>query len=132
VTASIELVLPWPPTVNTYWRAHAGRLILSAAGRRYRVAVAEQVLVARAAKRITDPVRVTIEASRPDRRRRDLDNVLKAVLDGLAHAGVYRDDEQVHDLRIFWAQGAAGMCRVRIEEIKKQEVSVGDQPRASD
>jgi crossover junction endodeoxyribonuclease RusA len=30
-----------------------------------------------------------------DRRRRDLDNVQKALLDALEHGGVYRDDAQI-------------------------------------
>jgi crossover junction endodeoxyribonuclease RusA len=114
----IQITLPWPPTVNTYWRVFNGRSILSEAGRRYRVAVAEQVLIQRAAKHITQPMRVEIEAFRPDKRRRDLDNLLKAILDGLAHAGVYGDDEQIHDLRIFWAPEIGGMVKVRIEVIE--------------
>jgi len=36
----------------------------------------------------------------PDRRRRDLDNVLKSLLDSLEHAGVYTDDSQIRKLSI--------------------------------
>jgi crossover junction endodeoxyribonuclease RusA len=43
---------------------------------------------------------LVIQAWLPDRRRRDLDNLLKAVQDALAHAGVYDDDSQIVDLRI--------------------------------
>lgn len=46
------------------------------------------------------PVKVTIHAWPPDRRRRDLDNILKATLDALEHAKIYENDSQVHDLRI--------------------------------
>ena len=49
----IEITLPWPPTVNTYWRNFNGRTIISAKGREYRKAVADQVLIQRAAKHIT-------------------------------------------------------------------------------
>ena len=114
----IEVTLPWPPTVNTYWRNFNGRSILSERGRLYRKAVADQVLIQRAAKHFDKPLRVEVEAFRPDRRRRDLDNLLKAVLDGLAHAGVYGDDEQIQDLRIYWAPMIAGMVKVRIEVIE--------------
>ena len=82
----IEVTLPWPPSVNSYWRSFNGRAILSEKGRQYREAVADQVLIQRAAKHFEKPLRVEIEAFRPDRRRRDLDNLLKAVLDGLAQA----------------------------------------------
>lgn len=114
----IKVTLPWPPTVNTYWRVFNGRSILSEKGREYRKAVADQVLIQRAAKHFEKPLRVEIEAFRPDRRRRDLDNLLKAVLDGLAHAGVYGDDEQIQDLRIYWAPVIGGMVKVRIEVIE--------------
>lgn len=36
----------------------------------------------------------------PDRRRRDLDNCLKSLLDALQHGGAYYDDSQIVDLSI--------------------------------
>lgn len=46
-------------------------------------------------------LKVVLIANPPDRRRRDLDNVLKALLDSLQHAGIYRDDAQIDDLHII-------------------------------
>jgi crossover junction endodeoxyribonuclease RusA len=63
-------------------------------------------------------LKVEIEAWRPDKRKRDLDNLLKAVLDSLAHAGVFEDDSQIVDLRIYWGPLIGGMLKVKIEEIK--------------
>jgi crossover junction endodeoxyribonuclease RusA len=111
----IELTLPWPPTVNTYWRNFNGRTIISAKGREYRKAVADQVLIQRGAKHLDYALQVTIEAFRPDRRRRDLDNLLKAILDSLTHAGVMEDDCLIVDLRIYWADDVGGMVKVTIE-----------------
>ena len=91
----IEITLPWPPTVNTYWRTFNGRVLISAKGREYRKAVADQVLIQRAAKHIDYAMKVTIAAYRPDRRRRDLDN-----------------------LRIYWADEIGGMVKVTIEGIE--------------
>jgi crossover junction endodeoxyribonuclease RusA len=51
-------------------------------------------------------------------RRRDLDNLLKAPLDALTHAGVYVDDHLIVDLRIFWADGKGGRIKVKVEEIE--------------
>jgi crossover junction endodeoxyribonuclease RusA len=70
------------------------------------------------ARHFKGPLRVVIEAWRPDKRRRDLDNLLKATLDGLAHAGVYEDDSQIVDLRIYWATELGGMLKIKIEEIE--------------
>ena len=43
---------------------------------------------------------VTILAKMPDRRRRDLDNILKALFDAMTHAGVWLDDEQIDEIII--------------------------------
>ncbi len=114
----IELTLPWPPTVNTYWRNFNGRTIISAKGREYRKAVADQVLIQRAAKHIDYAVKVENKAIRPDRRRRDLDNLLKALLDSMTYAGVMQDDALIEDLRVYWADEVGGMVKVTIEGIE--------------
>jgi len=114
----IEFTLPWPPSVNTYWRNFDGRMIISARGREYRETVGDQMTLQKMVKRYTGSLRVEIEAWRPDKRRRDLDNLLKATLDGLAHAGVYEDDSQIVDLRIYWAKDIGGMLKIKIEEIE--------------
>lgn len=45
-------------------------------------------------------LQVWVEAHVPDRRRRDMDNIKKPLLDALTHAGVWHDDCQVDDLRV--------------------------------
>jgi len=114
---TITLTLPWPPSVNKYWRTFQGRMIISAEGRSYRKAVADQVLIQRGAKHFACKLRVNIEAYRPDNRRRDLDNLLKAVLDGCTHAGVWEDDSNIVDLRIYWAELIGGMLKVKVSEV---------------
>lgn len=39
IAESHVLTLPWPPSVNRYWRAVNGRNILSAEGRAYRASL---------------------------------------------------------------------------------------------
>lgn len=56
----------------------------------------------------------------PDRRKRDIDNVNKALLDALEHAGVYANDNQIKHLDsrvLFPVKG--GMVKVRIEVINE-------------
>jgi len=53
----------------------------------------------------------------PDRRKRDIDNTLKALLDALTHAGVWLDDSQVVDLRIRKSPTLGGFVSVIIEEL---------------
>ena len=117
IGGGITLILPWPPSVNRYWRTFQGRMIISAEGRSYRKAVADQVLIQRGAKHYAGKLSVNIEAFRPDKRRRDLDNLLKATLDGCTHAGVWEDDSNVVDLRIYWANTIGGMIKVHVREL---------------
>lgn len=114
----IQITVPWPPSVNRYWRQFRGRMIISAEGRKYREAIIQQIFVEGLVKHLTGSLKVTIEAFRPDERKRDLDNLLKSTLDGLAHAGLYEDDSQIRDLRIYWAAEKGGKLNITIEEIK--------------
>jgi crossover junction endodeoxyribonuclease RusA len=109
--------LPWPPSMNTYWRTFKGRMIISAKGRAYREAVIEQIKQQGGAYGYKGKLAVEIEAYRPDKRRRDLDNLLKAALDGCTHAGVWEDDSNIVDLRIYWADTIGGMIKVHVREL---------------
>lgn len=120
----IRIQLPYPPSVNSYWR-HLGRgkHLISAEGRNYKRRVAELVLVERACRSIQrDPMRgrlvMEVVAYPPDSRRRDIDNLLKATLDALGDAGVYVDDSQIRELLIKWGdKRAGGALDVAISEI---------------
>jgi crossover junction endodeoxyribonuclease RusA len=93
------LHLPWPPSMNRYWRSAAGRVLLSRDGRDYRAIVAE-IVNRRDLPTLTGRLTVQIHARMPDHRRRDLDNLLKATLDALQHGGLYEDDAQIDELTI--------------------------------
>ena len=114
----IQFTLPFPPSVNTYWRMFQNRMIISAKGRDYRKAV--ELLVAKEVVIIRHkPFRVEIEAFRPDRRKRDLDNLLKAPLDAMTHCRVWDDDSQIQELSIKWGEGIKGMLKIKITELDK-------------
>ena len=100
MTERIEFVLPYPPTVNTYWRRHGNTYFISEAGKRYRRDVALIVRQQWLKLNLSGRLAIKIIAEPPDKRRRDLDNILKAPLDALTHAGVWQDDGQIVDLRI--------------------------------
>lgn len=95
----IELTLPYPPSANSYWRSPntgklAGRHLLSEKGRAYREAV-KVLCWQRGVKRMLGRLSVVLVVCPPDRRRRDLDNVLKASLDSLTAGGAWDDDSQI-------------------------------------
>lgn len=109
----IALTLPWPPSVNRIWRQWKGRTLLSRDGRQYRQDVALVVMQARAQGFGRRDVKVTAVAYLPDKRRRDLDNLAKAVCDGLQAARVFEDDAQI--IESHWRKGPVDRARPRIE-----------------
>lgn len=98
--AVVTIRTPWPPSVNHYWSSSGSKRYLSTAARSYRDAVWVAVRAAGFPRFGQRPVEVRVVAYPPDHRRRDIDNLLKAVLDALAHAKVYEDDSQIYTLRI--------------------------------
>lgn len=103
---AVRVAIPWPPGVNHIWRSivirGSVRVLLSKEGRQYRDAVknALNAFARIPAACFAGPVAVHIDAYPPDRRRRDVDNLAKAALDALTHAGLWEDDSQIADLRI--------------------------------
>lgn len=99
----VDFTLPFPPSVNHYYRNVRGRTLISAAGRAYRKRVGQAVFVQRAQYGFECPLRVTYLVARPDRRKRDLSNLLKAMEDAMEHALVFRDDSQIVAFSMEWS-----------------------------
>src|SRR3990167_2340278 len=108
----VRLVLPSPPSVNHYWLLNRnGSRRISAAGEAFRIAVKLLPLV----QTFRGLVAVRITAYPPDRRRRDLDNLLKSLLDALQHTGIIADDSNVIDLHIVrGAYRQGGSCEIEV------------------
>ena len=119
----IELVLPYPPTVNHYWKttARKGRVnkYISEKGKRFASDVIWLAHQINANKKLTGRLNVEVQVYVPDNRRRDLDNLCKSLLDALQKADVYKDDEQIDKLLIM-RRGVikGGKTIVTISEIK--------------
>lgn len=108
-------MLPYPPSVNHYWRHVGGKTLVSREGRRYRSKV--RSLLAGTSP-LTGRLAVLVTLFPPDRRRRDLDNAMKGLLDSVGDAGAYLDDSQIDELHVF--RGAVmdgGSARIEIREI---------------
>lgn len=91
--------LPYPPSINHYWRRVGRRTLISREGRRYRKEVMA-LLAAQRARMIAGRLFVRVTMHPPDRRKRDLDNLAKAVLDALQHGRALYDDSQIDELVI--------------------------------
>jgi len=91
-----KLSLPYPPSVNHYWRRVGPRTLISREGRTFRKNVC--ALLGGGGPRqppYGGRIALAMDAFPPDRRRRDLDNLQKSVCDALEHAGLYKDDSQI-------------------------------------
>jgi len=109
--------LPYPPSVNHYWRRVGARTLISRQGRLYRGHVQAMLAVQRV-RPIDGRLAVVIDVLPPDQRPRDLDNVQKGLLDALEAGGAYMNDSQI-DLLITrrGMQTTGGMAHVRLERL---------------
>jgi len=120
----MKLTLPFPPSVNAYWRAPTsgplkGRHLVSAAGRKYQSAARSSIIeqLHMLPKPSAAPAAVEILLCPPDARRRDIDNYNKALFDSLTKAGIWEDDSQVKRLLVEWGPIVKG-GRVEIQITK--------------
>lgn len=112
----IEVELPYPPSINHYWRRVGPRTLISREGRRFRQSVMA-ILADMGVEPMAGPLEVDVEVFPPDNRRRDVDNVQKALLDALEHGGAYGDDSQIVRLAIEKGEPVeGGKTIVRIRE----------------
>ena len=116
--AAVTVNLPYPPSLNAYYRSNRGRVHISAAGVAYREAVWALVYKANARMMLTDRLALTIFVWPPDRRLRDLDNLLKSCLDALQHARLYENDGQIDRLTVQrMSVDKPGRIRVTVESV---------------
>jgi crossover junction endodeoxyribonuclease RusA len=118
----VKLLLPYPPSINSYWRHVGSRVLISKSGRQYRREVT-QLCRSRRLNMLLGQLIVDVILYPPDCRRRDVDNSLKALLDALQHGGVYADDSQVVQLSVLKLEynqiAPAGCATVSVAEIPK-------------
>ena len=115
---SFSATLPFPPSVNNLF------LNVSRGGRvktaKYR-AWEKQADAAKPAGivRLSGEVIAVYTYGRPDKRRRDVANLEKAIGDTLTRWGALEDDSQIVDIRLRWGRTdeiEPGECRVELVE----------------
>jgi len=116
----IVLELPFPPSVNTYYRRGAHATYMSKSGREYKQAVAEYIAGGDFPKMGDKRLSVSMVVWPRDKRVFDIDNRIKSVLDSLQDAGLFYDDSQIDELSIYRGSQIVpgGSIKVMIEEIK--------------
>jgi crossover junction endodeoxyribonuclease RusA len=98
IDPGIAFDVPYPPTVNTYWRMWRNRMVLSGKGREYKGLFAMCWRAAGAPVFGNKRVGLIIRLHPPDKRRRDADNTIKGIQDSLQACGCIDDDSQIYRL----------------------------------
>lgn len=131
----LTLDLPWPPSVNHYKRG--GSVVRTKSGQLYQQRVNtnetkqfyfDVYIIAKNAinsgenlwkKSLLDNeyFAIKIYASPPDKKKRDIDNILKVLLDSLVRASVIEDDSFIRKLYVEKiAPEKGGKVRVELEK----------------
>ena len=111
---NIFLVLPLPPTINSYWGFSGHRRFLTLGAREFKTAVAHEVNL--------QPIRfgdakleMTVTINFRDKRKADISNRIKALEDALVQAGLMDDDSQIKVLHVYEGPIVkGGRCTVKI------------------
>jgi crossover junction endodeoxyribonuclease RusA len=110
---AISVRLPYPPSVNASRAAVRGRLISTAQYRNWLQAasweVKRTVAMSYDRKGIEGTYALTIKVCPPDRRRRDIDNIIKPVSDALKKGGAVEDDCLCQRIEIEWCGESEGV-----------------------
>lgn len=115
----IEITLPWPPSANTYWRRNGSRYFISSKGQQYRHETTIKCIPYRHHFDADSRISVSINAYPPDKRKRDLDNLFKSVLDSLQFSTVFVDDSQIDALAIRRMPERKGEIVITLERIEE-------------
>lgn len=101
----MKLNILYPPSVNTLFTNRRGsngkKRIPTDRYRVWRRAVDTEIMV-QGRECFEGPVIVAMTFCKPDRRKRDLDNLLKAPIDMLVRNGILADDDQIVRLSAAW------------------------------
>ena len=118
----MKIELPFPPSINHYYgRGRNGSVFIKAKGKEYRNTVMMLCRLYRV-KPLRGRLCVFIRFYPPDKRRRDLDNIEKALFDAMQHGGVYLDDSQIDDKRTLRCENVkGGKIIIELKEIEEDE-----------
>lgn len=103
----VELSLPYPPSVNTYWGFHGHRRFLTKKALEFKKLVANEVH-SQPTRFGDQKLSVSLELYPPDRRVRDIDNPVKPLLDSLVQSGLFDDDKQIKVMHIYMKEPIKG------------------------
>lgn len=91
--------IPWPPTVNTMFGLHGHRRFVSKKYREWKDSASEHLMQQRPEK-VDGPVDIFLRLKAPTKRKWDIDNRVKPILDLLVTHQIIEDDNALIVRRI--------------------------------
>ncbi len=98
---TVSVRLPYPPSANRLWRNVKGKTLKSSVYRTWLAECASLLMIARAPT-TAGPYHLRLYVTRPDKRRRDIDNLLKPCSDALKAGGLVVDDCDAESVYAAW------------------------------
>jgi len=96
----LTLILPLPPSINSYWGFSGHRRFLTKAANQFKDDVAHAVSQ-QPIKFGNQRLRLDIYLFYKDARRNDLSNRVKSLEDALVQAGLMDDDSQIDEFHVY-------------------------------
>jgi len=117
---SIEL--SWPPSMNSYWLRSKHGMYLSKRGRDYKLESETKIMGKSGFYFGKARLSFCVKAYQPDKRKRDLDNILKPLID-VFNKIVFDDDSQIDYISIERKHDGSkkGVVLVTITELTKDQ-----------
>ena len=122
MTEDIVLYVPFPPTINSYYKmTQNGQRYLDKSVREFRQKVSDSINEQCPGLKLDCPLFMEVYLFVPDRRKRDLDNYMKGLLDALTEAGLWEDDSLIDQLHIYRGEVVkGGLVKIELSEAGPQ------------
>jgi Holliday junction resolvase RusA-like endonuclease len=117
--AAVAVQLPWPPATNGLYATVGRRRVRTARYDRW-LREAGWALRRQRPGQVAGAFKASLVFTAPDARRRDLDGVLKPVLDLLVGNGLIEDDSLARELHLAWSESspsAPGCVEITLEAV---------------
>lgn len=111
----ITLEVAYPPSANRIWRKYKGRIVRDPVYVQW-LDTEGWKIISQKQGGISGPYKLSIEAVKPDKRRRDLDNLIKPLSDLLKSVGTIDDDSDAQKIEMSWVPDGPPVL-VRVEKL---------------
>jgi crossover junction endodeoxyribonuclease RusA len=121
----LRIELPYPPSINHYFKRRGNRTFIGSEGMAFRTQVCRTLMAAKV-QPMAGMLAVKVRAYPPDRRKRDIDNIQKPLLDALEKGKAFYNDCQIKHLTTVMKEPVRGgktLVTIRIMRDRTSSIS---------